>query len=366
MTLCVETTTLKKIKIVDITRPREVRAMKLFPKRLTISISLLIITSSLSAQTGGPTHTPSDDYSVNENFFKMPSGRTLGSTASIDVAADGESIWVFDRCGADNCVGSNLEPILQFDMSGNFLRSFGGGMFVRPHGTHIDADGNLWVTDGEGPNGEDPRREGKGHQVFKFSPEGEILMILGKAGIAGDGPDEFNQPSDVLVAPNGDIFIGDGHGGRSNARIVKLTSTGEFIKTWGTRGTESGQFDTPHALAMDSQGRLFVADRGNNRVQIFDQEGNFLDEWSGFGRPSGIHIDANDILYVTDSSSSQRNNPGFERGIRMASVRDGKVFAFIDDPDEEGSQEGVMVDAKGNVYGSSTRGMSLQKYTKEN
>ena len=327
---------------------------------------LWIISTSVAGQTIDPIRTPTNDYSVNKSFFKLPSGRAIGSTASIDVTVDGESIWVFDRCGADNCVGSNLEPITQFDMSGNFLQSFGAGMFVRPHGTHLDSEGNLWVTDGEGPNGDDTRRDGKGHQVFKFNPQGEILMVLGKAGIAGNGPDVFNQPSDVLVAPNGDIFIGDGHGGRSNARIVKLTSSGEFIKSWGTRGTGTGQFDTPHALAMDSQGRLFVGDRGNNRVQIFDQDGNFLDEWSGFGRPSGIYIDSNDILYVTDSSSSPRNNPGIERGIRMANVSDGEVFAFIKDPDEAGSQEGVVADADGNIYGSSTRGMSLQKYTKRN
>jgi DNA-binding beta-propeller fold protein YncE len=255
---------------------------------------------------------------------------------------------------------------MQFDMSGNFLQSFGQGMFVRPHGTHIDFEGNLWVTDGEGPDGEDPRRDGKGHQVFKFSPEGELIMVLGKAGIAGDGTDVFNQPSDVLVAPNGDIFIGDGHGGRSNSRIIKLSSTGQFIKSWGSRGSAPGQFDTPHALAMDSRGRLFVGDRGNNRVQIFDQEGNYLGQWSGFGRPSGITIDKNDILYVTDSSSSPRNNPGIEKGIRMANVEDGKVFAFIKDPDEAGSQEGIAVAGDGAIYGSSTRGMSLQKYVKNN
>jgi sugar lactone lactonase YvrE len=340
--------------------------MKSLPTRLALPVCLWLISTSVTGQTFDPIRTPTNDYSVNKTFFKLPSGRTIGSTASIDVAVDGKIIWVFDRCGADNCVGSNLEPILQFDMSGEFLQSFGAGMFIRPHGTHLDNEGNLWVTDGEGPNGDDPRRDGKGHQVFKFSPQGELLMVLGKAGIAGDGPDVFNQPSDVLVAPNGDIFIGDGHGGRSNSRIVKLTSSGEFIKSWGTRGTGPGQFDTPHALAMDSRGRLFVGDRGNNRVQIFDQEGNFLDEWSGFGRPSGIYIDANDILYVTDSSSSPRNNPGIERGIRIANAGDGKVFAFIIDPDEAGSQEGVVADADGNIYGSSTRGMSLQKYTKRN
>jgi sugar lactone lactonase YvrE len=236
------------------------------------------------------------------------------------------------------------------------VRSFGARMFNRPHGIHIDRDGNVWVTDGEGPDGKDPRRDGKGHQVFKFSPEGKVLMTLGKAGIAGDGADTFNMPSAVLVAPNGDIFVGDGHGGMSNARMLKFSKEGRLIKTWGKRGTAPGDFETPHGLAMDSQGRLFVGDRGNNRVQIFDQDGNFLAGWKQFGRPSGIFIDRNDILYVADHQSDSKINPGFTKGIRIGSVKDGKVTAFIPDPDPAGTQEGVAVDAKGVVYGSLTGG----------
>jgi len=245
------------------------------------------------------------------------------------------------------------------------VKSFGAGMFNRPHGIHIDPEGNVWVTDGEGPDGEDPRKDGKGHQVFKFSPDGELLMTLGKAGVAGDGPDEFNKPSSVLVAPNGDIFVGDGHGGESNARMLKFSQDGTFIKTWGTRGTGPGDFEAPHTLAMDSSGRLFVGDRGNSRVQIFDQDGNFLEEWGQFGRPSGMFIDGNDMLYVTDSSSDAETNPGWQEGIRIGSVTDGKVTAFIDDPDSNGSQEGVAADVDGIVYGSLTGGMALRRYVKK-
>ena len=251
---------------------------------------------------------------------------------------------------------------MQFDLDGNHLISFGANMFVRPHGVYVDHEGNVWVTDGEGPNGEDPRRDGKGHQVFKFSPSGEVLMELGKPGVSGDGPYEFNQPSAVLVTPNGDIFIGDGHGGRSNSRIMKYNSQGEFILSWGAQGSEPGNFAVPHDLAMDSLGRLFVGDRGNNRVQVFDKEGNFILEWEQFGRPSGIFIDDNDMLYVTDSSSTPRSNPGYDEGIRVASVHDGKVTLFLDDPHEDGTQEGVVVDKQGNIYGSLTAGMALRKY----
>ena len=301
-------------------------------------------------------------YRTIDNHFKLPEGRKIGSTVGITIDRDGTSVWAFERCGAQNCVGSGLAPVLKFDASGKLVKSFGAGMFVRPHGIHVDRDGNVWVTDGEGPDGKDPRRDGKGHQVFKFSPDGKILMTLGKAGVAGDGPDTFNMPSAVLMAPNGDVFVADGHGGNSNARVLKFSKDGRLIKAWGKKGTAPGEFDTPHSLAIDSRGRLFVGDRGNNRIQIFDQNGTFLDEWKQFGRPSGIFIDRHDTLHVADHQSDQKTNPGFRKGITIGSARDGKVTTIIPDPDPEGSQEGVAADARGNIYGSLTAGMALKKY----
>jgi len=320
-----------------------------------------------SAQINEEVNAQPNPYSMNQSYFKLAEGRAIGSTAGITVDPDGRSIWTFDRCAENWCFDSDLAPIQKFDASGNLAKSFGANMFVRPHGIHIDSEGNVWVTDGEGPDGEDPRRNGKGHQVFKLSQDGEILMTLGKAGVAGDGPDEFNKPSAVLIAPNGDIFVGDGHGGESNARIVKFSSDGAFIRTWGQKGAGPGEFADPHTLAMDSRGRLFVGDRGNERIQIFDQDGNFLEEWRQFGQPSGIYIDDNDILYVADSSSDNSDNtlrPDWNEGIRIGSVQDGKVIAFIDDVDTDGSQEGVVADGSGIVYGSLTRGMGLRKYVK--
>ena len=334
-------------------------------KIVFVSGALVCASATLLAQST-PMSIPSTNYTLDESFFKMPMNRAIGSVAGIFIHPDQSSIWLFDRCGANNCVGSDLAPIMQFDLAGNLLQSFGQNMFIRPHSNFVDKEGNVWVADGEGPNGEDSRRDGKGHQVFKFSSSGELLMTLGKAGQPGDGPDEFNQPSSVYVAPNGDIFVGDGHGGASNARIMKFDATGKFLLNWGSRGEEPGNFHTPHALAMDSQGRLYVGDRGNNRLQIFDQQGNFIDQWRQFGRPSGMYIDGNDILYVTDSSSSPQTNPGFERGIRIGSVHDdGEVLEFIDDPSEIGTQEGVIADAEGNVYGSLTGGMALRKYSRK-
>src|ERR1700693_3892143 len=280
--------------------------------RLATAMIAVIAMSQARAQTQAdpqPVNSLPNPYRTVENWAKLPEGRTWGSTAGVAVDRNG-NIWVAERCGANTCAGSNLAPILEFDPSGKLLTSFGAGMFVFPHGITVDKDGNVWVTDGQG-------KDGKGHQVFKFSPKGEVLMTLGKAGVGGDGEDTFNQPSAVAIAVNGAIFVADGHGGNSNARIVKFSKDGKFIKTWGKKGTAPGEFDTPHAIAMDSRGRLFVRDRNNNRIQIFDEDGNFIDQWPQFSRPSGIFIDKHDVIYVADSeSNSVRPNPGFKRGMR--------------------------------------------------
>jgi sugar lactone lactonase YvrE len=318
---------------------------------------------------GQPSYPPSNDlpnpYKTVLNWAQLPDERKWGSTAGVDVGPDGH-IWAYDRCGANSCADSKLDPILEFDASGKNLRHFGAGLFVQPHGFFVDKDSNVWVTDAQGQGS-------KGHQVFKFRRDGKVLLILGKAGVAGSGPDTFNQPTDVLVAPNGDSFVASGHSpGYGDARIVKFSSDGKFIKQWGTAGAGPGQFVGPHSLAMDSRGRLLVADRSNNRIQIFDQDGKFITEWKQFGRPSGLAIDKDDILYVTDSESSEKEgaygyNPGCHRGIRIGSARDGKVTAFIPDPDPKGgtsTAEGVAVDREGNVYGAEVGPRDLKKYVK--
>ena len=339
--------------------------------RFIVNAGLLVSVAygpGISAQINEEINAVLEPYAMDQEYFMLPAGRTIGNTAGITLDNDGASIWVYDACGGTSCVGSDLDPILKFDASGRFETSFGAGVIVRPHGIHVDPEGNIWVTDRQGPDGEDPRRDGRGHQVFKFSRAGELLMTLGTAGVAGVGPNEFNSPSAVLVAQNGDIFVGDGHGGDSNARIVKFSTDGSYILEWGGKGAGAGEFETPHALAMDSGGRLFVGDRENNRIQLFDQDGNFLDEWTQFGRPSGLYIDQNDILYVADSQSDDADDtlrPGWSEGIRIGSVTDGKVTAFIADPDPDGSQEGVVADVNGAVYVSLTRDMALRRYVKK-
>ena len=319
---------------------------------------------------------PNPNPVVIKNWGPLPDGRTWGSTAGVDIGPDGH-VWAYDRCGQNTCIDSKVDPILKFDRkTGKVLAHFGGGMIVFPHGIHVDREANVWVTDGQN------NKEGTmGHQVIKFSPDGKVLMRLGKAGVRGSGPDTFNEPNDVIVAPNGDIFVSDGHSGQnanpppnSNGRIVKFTKDGKYIKEWGKIGTGPGEFRTPHALAFDSRGRLFVADRGNHRIQIFDQEGKFLDAWEQFSRVSGLFIDRNDNLYAIDSESSQERHPNWKTGVRIGTAKEDRVLAFIpphQTKDPWGAAgEGVAVDPDGNVYAAEgpisrpAAGSGLTKYAK--
>ncbi len=304
---------------------------------------------------------------AEEQWGSLPEGRVWGATSAIFPAPGGMTMWVGERCGANSCADSDLDPVLHFDLDGNLLGSFGSGMILWPHGMFVDAEGNVWVTDAVG-FGEQP--PGRGHVVLKFSPEGELLMKLGEDGVPGDDRTHFRQPSDVLVAPDGSIFVADGHGAGGNNRIVKFAPDGTYLLEWGSTGAEAGEFRDPHALAMDSQGRLFVGDRGNSRIQIFDQEGNHLATWTQFGRPSGLFIDQHDVLYATDSESNTRRNPGWRRGIYIGSARTGWVEAFIPDPEPDpdnsatSGAEGVAVDAHGAVYGAQVGPRGIRKYVK--
>ena len=238
-------------------------------------------------------------YVAESDFLKLPPGRTMGSTSAVAVDSKGH-IWVADRCGVNSCLDSKLDPIMEFDARGNFIKAFGAGLFVFPHGFFIDAKDNVWLTDARTAPAT-ATRKALGAQVIKFSPKGKVLLTLGKPGITGPGPDEFTEPSAVLVSRSGTIFVNDGHdAGRGNSRIMKFDAKGKLLKIWGEPGPAQGQITAPHALAMDSKGRLFVADRWNNRVQIYDQDGKLIDSWQQFGRPSGLFIDRNDILYSTD------------------------------------------------------------------
>jgi len=353
--------------------------------------------AALAASTVGsnePNSQP-NPYKTITGWYQLPDGRKMGSTSAVDIDRDGKSIWVVERCGTNSCLDrttgqmSPLAPILHFDPSGKLLTSFGAGMLIFPHGIYVDKQDNIWVTDGQdnapipargggagrgrgaAPTGPIGPRAGstKGHQVFEFSKEGKLLMTLGKPG-GGADPDYFYAPNDVIVSPKGDIFVSEGHGAGNN-RVFKFDKAGKLIKVIGKLGTGPGEFDQPHALAFDSKGRLFIGDRNNNRVVIYDQDLNYISELKQFSRPSGIFIDKKDVLYVADSESGSvsRNHDGWKRGIRIGKISDGIVTAFIPDPDEKATgtsaAEGVAVDAKGVIYGAEVGPHDVKKYVKK-
>lgn len=318
-----------------------------------------------------PVNNLPNPYETERNWGELPDGREWGSVSAVHVDPDGRHIWAGDRCGANSCAGSDVDPIVKLDPQGNVVESFGAGQILWPHGIEVDSEGNVWIADArgarEGELDEYPGTADLGHQVIKFSPEGEILMTLGTPGEAGDPPTHLTEPNDVLVAPDGSIFVAETHsaqfmdepGPNAKSRINKYAPDGTFQFSFGEWGYEDGQFRSPHGLAMDSQGRLFVADRGNRRIQIFDQQGNHLDTWYQFSRISGLFIDENDMLYAIDSESGPNYNPGWRKGLRIGSAETGEVMYFIREhmsADSSGMGgygtmgEGVTVDDEGNIY----------------
>lgn len=310
------------------------------------------------------------------SWGKLPEGRVWGSTSAVHVDKDGTSMWVFDRCGTNhsNCLQAlDVDPIMKFDSDGNLLLAFGAGMFVNPHGIHVDRDGNIWATDAGGPNArsleEIPASRDIGHRAVKFSPTGEVLLIIGTGGQPGDPPNHLTAPTGLATASNGDIFITEAHSGPVN-RVSKFRADGTFIKSWGSAGSGPGEFDLPHDISIDSQDRIFVADRSNYRIQIFDQEGNYIDSWKQFGRPSGLYISPDDALYVADSHSwgdePRKDNEPYRKGIRIGSARTGEVKYYLPDLEvmtrANSGGEGVGADAAGNVYGAIVRRLGVEKH----
>jgi lysophospholipase L1-like esterase/sugar lactone lactonase YvrE len=290
-------------------------------------------------------------YQRNANWAQLPAGLTWGAVIGAEPGPDG-SVYVVHRCHENSCVGRTEPPIVKFDPSGKMVASWGAGEYVFPHGLFVDPQGHVWVSD-------EQARDGKGNRVVEYDANGGVLMTIASG--------QVEQPTDVVTTPNGDIFVTEGHTiGGPVQRVSKFSRSGALIKRWGKKGSGPGEFDVPHAIAVDSIGRLFVADRNNNRIQIFDQDGTFLDEWTQFGRPSGIAIASDDTIYVADSESWGPDEPGWKKGIRVGSARDGSVKYFIEDvestTEDHSGAEGVGVDRDGNVYGAVVRRMMLERH----
>ena len=281
-----------------------------------------------------------------------------GSSAGIERGPHGE-IWAIDRCGANSCDGSDKNPIVLLDpATGKAIRAIGAGLFVFPHGLHVDAHGNIWVTDGG------ISRDGsKGLQVLKLSPAGKVLLRIGTAGQRGLDETHFQSPSDVITAPNGDVFVTDGHAPIPNTvpaglemRVMKFDHNGKFIAQWGKLGSKAGEFNNPHALGLDNKGRLYVADRANNRIQIFDESGKFLDQWPNIRMPSKVMVTADQAVWVSSAAYS-----------RMAKFdTNGKLQTywgtFGDAPGSADNLHAFAVDEAGNYYIADTWNNRVLKF----
>ena len=342
---------------------------------------ILLAAAGWLAETLGAQTSASNPYRATLGWERLPDGRTLGIVSGVIPDPDGEHLWILDRCGANQCAGTDIDPILKFDLDGNLVESFGAGLFAFPHGFALDREGYLWVTEG-GAHG-DARAAlgesmGMGHQVFKLTRRGEVVMRIGEAGVHGADGKHFNGPSGVAISPNGDIWVADGHRGGNN-RIVKLAADGTFLLAVGggvgSESREPGRFSDPHDIKIDSGGRVLVADRGNSRIQVFDDDGDLLHIWTQFGKPSGLFIDGNDILYAGDGLSGDlrtgppdpwRSNFGWEKGIRIGDLKTEQAWVtyFIPQHDVNVGPgiEFLGVDFDGNIYAGEINRMRLVRY----
>jgi DNA-binding beta-propeller fold protein YncE len=329
-----------------------------------------------------PINSGANPYRVIRNWATLSlEKRPWGGSNGVAIDRDGRSVWATDRCSpgtTPGCLGTKANPVHFFDESGKEIRSFGGGMFVWPHGIHVDREGNVWVTDARSPSAEDlknfPGENKKGSVVVKFSPEGNVLMTLGKPGQRGNPPEELTDPTAVVTDPaNGDVYIAESHTDVTDSNLVGRISvfdkTGKFLRVIGKTGTGPGEFRTPHALVFDSQGRLVVADRHNHRIQVLTKSGRFILEYDEFGRTSGLAIDRNDVIYTTDSESTERVHPGWQRGIRIGSLADGKVTMFIPphmtpNSGDGAMGEGIAIDASGNIYSAEAQLRGVTKFVR--
>ncbi len=328
-------------------------------------------------------------YRLMEGWPTLPSsmnGGRWGEVIRVHVARDG-NIWVLHRCfnivppGSAICInrGEANPPILEFDPSGRLLKSFGAGLFAYPHGFTVDDEGILWASDVNdketvlGMSAKNADGVVMGEEVLKLNQDGKVLMTLGKEGVAGNGPDTFDRPTGVAVAPNGDVFVADGHMPNSlgTGRIVKFTKSGQFIKTWGRKGAAPGEFDEPHDIFIGgSQNRVYVADRRNRRIQVFDQDGKFIVAWRQFGEPSSVFVGKDDTIYVGAAFPDPAAKKGELRGIVIGDARDGSLKAFIPDPADLDtvvrgtSASGIAADAMGNVYAADVGTHNLRKYVR--
>jgi NHL repeat len=346
-----------------------------------VAVGMVMAEGSASAQEQ-PVNSGANPYRVIRDWAQLTlEKRPWGGSNGVAVDRDGRSVWATDRCSPGiepGCLGTRANPVHLFDPAGQEVRSFGGGMFVWPHSVHVDRDGNVWVTDARVASAEElkkfPGEDKKGSVVVKFSPDGKVLMTLGAPGVRGNPPDALTDPNSVITDPaNGDIYVSESHTNVEDPKLVGRISVfdrnGKFLRIIGRTGTGPGEFRTPHAMVFDSQGRLIVADRHNHRIQILTKDGKYVGEYREFSRASGLAIDRSDTIYVADSESSPQRHPGWLKGIRAGSLKDGKVTIFVPPHKTEAPDgamgEGIDIDAAGNLYTAEATVRGVTKYVRD-
>ena len=355
-----------------------------------ITAGFAVACAGALAQTSYPTPRElPDPYRLVEGWPAIPksmNGGHWGEVIRVHVAPNG-NVWVFQRCfnvvppGHATCInrGPANPPILEFNPAGALIRSFGAGLYAYPHGFTVDGQGNLWTTDVNdeatvlGMPAKNAAGVLMGQEVLKLSPEGRVLMTLGKEGVSGDGPDTFDRPTGVAIGTNGDIFVTDGHApnAHNNARVMKFSRDGKFIKSWGQKGAAPGEFDEPHDIFIGgTQNRVYVADRKNARIQVFDQNGKFIAAWKQFGEPSSVFVGKDDTIYVGAAFRDVSVKKGQLRGIVVGNAKDGSLKAFIPDPadpdklDVGTTASGIAADAEGSIYAADVAAHNLRKYVR--
>ena len=298
---------------------------------------LSLVLASYICLCGQIQSAPPLPYRVVEGWAQLPAGWNFGEVTGVDVDRD-DHVWVFS---------DGPHPVIQFDKSGRFLQAWPEFLGQRPHGLRVGPDGNIWTVDLES------------HRVMKWTPEGRMLMILGTGAPAGtnDAHYAFNRPSSLSFLPNGDFLVADGYG---NSRVVHFTHDGEYVGQWGTKGAGDGEFDLVHDVAIDVRGRVYVADRRNQRVQVFDQQGRFLDKWTDLGVIQGLYyVEREDVLYMTDGPNSRIIRVNMDGQVTGVLGEFGKTPGKLDIP------HFVAVDSDGAIYSADFRNWRIDKFVKE-
>ena len=305
--------------------------------KLIAAVAALAV-CSISSLSAEPKSGPALPHKVVAGWPKLPAGWNLGESSGVAVDKH-DNVWVFNR---------GAHPVIEFDRNGNFIRSWGDGLFRTTHGIRVDPEGNIWCVDV------------KGHVVVKFSPEGRVLMVLGnRQGTPGnnDSKDAFNEPTGIIFTPSLDFFyISDGY---VNSRVLKFNRDGEYVTHWGHKGTGDGEFNLVHDVCLDAHGRVYVADRSNSRVQIFDAGGQYLGKWTDVGQPWGLAYFAPDnAIYMCDGLNNRIVKLNLEGDVLGVLSAWGKVPGKLD------FAHNIAVDSHGDIYVSEIKNWRVQKFAK--